>query len=284
MHSLTPLIFTLTIFTFCFYFTTSFPSNYTLPSCNLTFSCGNITDVYYPFSGGPRPASCGLPGFQLTCANDSTTLLTINSLTYRVIQLDQISQTMILSRIDLYNSTCTQQSANTTFNHTLFTQGSNNEVLTLFYGCNDSIMPFKPANSFTCEIDGKKGAYYLFGPVPSDPVLNIFQCSVTTTVPILDRLVHVLEGNRSLLGEVLREGFNVSYSNPYSGDCAKCYRKGGSCGFDASTESFLCICGDRPCPGKQWFAFRWPRCSLFDFLVGSIIFELLVCFHLNPHL
>ncbi|XP_021676744.2 LEAF RUST 10 DISEASE-RESISTANCE LOCUS RECEPTOR-LIKE PROTEIN KINASE-like 1.4 isoform X4 [Hevea brasiliensis] len=251
MQPLTSLTFTITIFIFFVDFMASFPSNDTLSGCNQTFSCGNITDVYYPFSGGPRPPSCGLPGFQLTCADDSTTLLTINSLTYRVIQLDQIRQTMILSRSDLYNSTCTQQSANTTFNGTHFSLASNNEMLSLFYGCNDSIIPIKAENLFTCEVDGKKDAYYLFGPVPSDPILNIFQCTVTMTVPILVSLVHILEANRSLLGEVLREGFNVSYRNPYAGDCAKCYRKGGFCGFGASSDSFRCICGDRPCPGGK---------------------------------
>ncbi|KAF2313809.1 hypothetical protein GH714_013559 [Hevea brasiliensis] len=254
MHPVTTTTLTFTIIVFVFYvdFATSFSSNdNTLYSCDQTFYCGHITEIYYPFSGGPRPASCGFPGFQLTCVDDSITLLTINSLSYRVIQLDQISQTMILSRSDLSNSTCTQQSANTTFNHTHFTLASNNEILSLFYGCNDSFMPIKPHNLFTCEINGKKDAHYLLGPVPSDPTMNIFQCSVSMTVPILNSLVHILEGNRSLLGEVLREGFNVSYTIPYAGDCAECYRKGGFCGFDSGSENFLCICGDRPCQGGK---------------------------------
>uniref|UniRef100_A0A2C9WBP4 non-specific serine/threonine protein kinase n=1 Tax=Manihot esculenta TaxID=3983 RepID=A0A2C9WBP4_MANES len=253
MHHLITTTLTFIIIVFIVYadFATSLPSNDTLSSCEQSFYCGNIKDVYFPFSGGPRPASCGLPGFQLACTDDSITLLTVNSLSYRVIQLDQITRTMILSRSDLYNSTCTQQSANTTFNHTHFSLGSDNQILSLFYGCNDSVMPIKPDNLFTCEMNGKKDAYYLIGPVPSDPVLSIFDCSVTMTVPILDSLVHVIQGNRSLLGEVLRKGFNVSYSNPYAGDCDKCYLKGGFCGFDSSSENFLCICGDRLCPGGK---------------------------------
>lgn len=132
-------------------------------------------------------------------------------------------------------------------------------------------MPIKPDNLFTCEMNGKKDAYYLIGPVPSDPVLSIFDCSVTMTVPILDSLVHVIQGNRSLLGEVLRKGFNVSYSNPYAGDCDKCYLKGGFCGFDSSSENFLCICGDRLCPGKKMKPIGF---SLNFFSVGSFSLNL----------
>ncbi|KDP32982.1 hypothetical protein JCGZ_13013 [Jatropha curcas] len=237
------------IFVFCVLETTSFPSNATLSSCNRTFYCGDLVDIYYPFTGSENPAYCGLPGFQLTCVNDSITLLTVNSLSYRVIELDQARQTLILSRSDLYNTTCAQQLANTTFNNTLFSLGSSNEVLTMFYGCNDSVIPYEPDNLFTCEMNGKRDAYYLFGPVPSDPILNIFQCSVIITVPILEKSVHVLQGNRSLLGEVLRDGFNVSYRNPYADDCEECYHSGGHCGFDASSDKFLCMCGDRLCPG-----------------------------------
>eukprot|EP00257_Ricinus_communis_P015359 XP_015573248.1 LEAF RUST 10 DISEASE-RESISTANCE LOCUS RECEPTOR-LIKE PROTEIN KINASE-like 1.4 isoform X4 [Ricinus communis] len=253
--STTTFSLSITIITFLFFgdFTTSFASDDTLPYCNQTYSCGNLTNIYYPFSGGPRPAYCGLPGSQLTCLDNSTTLITINSLNYHVLEINQASQTMILSRADLNNTTCTNQLINTTFNNTLFSfDSNNNDILSLFYGCNDSVMSYKPPNLFTCEVYGKKDAYYLFGPVPNDPLLNIFNCSVTLRLPILKTLVPLLESNRSLLGDILREGFNVSYRNPFADDCDKCNYSGGYCGFELSSGRPLCICNDdRPCPGSK---------------------------------
>lgn len=233
-------------------FATSLASRETFPNCNNTFSCGSLTNISYPFSGGRRPEYCGLPGFHLTCMDNSTAQITINSLTYRVIQLNQLSNTLLLSRQDLFNTICTNLLINTTLNNTLFSFGSNNEIVTLLYGCEDSFLPetSKPENLFTCEINGKEDAYYLIGPVPRDPIMSRFQCSAAVSVPIQLDFVDVLGANRSLLGSVLKEGFNVSYSNPFNEDCLKCYRSGGECGFTLSSGHSLCICdNDRPCPG-----------------------------------
>ncbi|XP_065848350.1 LEAF RUST 10 DISEASE-RESISTANCEUS RECEPTOR-LIKE PROTEIN KINASE-like 1.3 isoform X4 [Euphorbia lathyris] len=138
MHQLAALTFSLNLLTAI---TISFASRDTFPYCNHTFSCGNLTNIDYPFSGGLRPDYCGLPGFQLTCVDNSTTLITINSLLYRVIELNQLTQTLLLSREDLFNTTCTNLLIDTNFNNTLFAFGSNTEIVTLFYGCNDSVLP-----------------------------------------------------------------------------------------------------------------------------------------------
>lgn len=229
-----------------------FAARDTFPYCNHTFSCGNLTNIYYPFSGGQRPDYCGLPGFQLTCVDNSTTLMTINSLEYRVLELNQLSQTLLLSREDLFNTTCTNLLINTTLNNTLFSSGANNEVVTLFYGCDDSVFPetIKPEHLFTCEINGKEDAYYLIGPLPRDPMLSQFQCGAAISVPIQSGFVDVLGSNRSLLSNVLKQGFNATYSNPFNEDCLKCFHSGGECGFNLSSGHSVCIClDDQPCPG-----------------------------------
>ncbi|KAL0343368.1 UNVERIFIED_CONTAM: hypothetical protein Sangu_1224200 [Sesamum angustifolium] len=63
--SLSSLLITLTTATL-FTAACSQPTT-TYPNCNRTFSCGPITNITYPFSGGERPAHCGFPGFSLTC-------------------------------------------------------------------------------------------------------------------------------------------------------------------------------------------------------------------------
>jgi hypothetical protein len=63
-------------------------------------------------------------------------------------------------------------------------------------------------------------------------------CRTSFQVPFLRSRAQQLQAEgSSLLVEVLKEGFDVSYNNPYSADC----------GFD---DKPICICNDQLCPGK----------------------------------
>ncbi|KAL2241408.1 UNVERIFIED_CONTAM: hypothetical protein Sindi_0782000 [Sesamum indicum] len=222
----------------------------TYPNCNLTFSCGPIINITYPFTGGDRPAYCGLPHFALTCRNNITELIQ-DSVAYRVLQLDQTQRTLILSRSDLYNNTCPSEFHNTTLNSTFFSSdGPLNEALTLFYGCNTSGMTVRPYNLFTCNTTGLNftDAYHLIGPVPRDPILSIVSCSMSVSVPVLRAAGNRLTNSQLSLGEALMQGFSVNYSDPYQRLCSECSRLGAQCGFDSVMGQPVCICGDRPCP------------------------------------
>ncbi|KAJ6867280.1 hypothetical protein NC652_038489 [Populus alba x Populus x berolinensis] len=136
---------------------TSLPSNdiSNLSNCNQNFSCGNLTNVTYPFTGDLRPSHCGPPEFGLTCEDESVTILKANSLSYRVTHLDQTSQTLRLSRSDLDDdSPCTRQFTNTTLDDRIFSLGSSHGLY-LFYGCkkiNDSGMGSDPALKITLPV------------------------------------------------------------------------------------------------------------------------------------
>ncbi|KAL3596873.1 hypothetical protein D5086_008510 [Populus alba] len=202
--------------------TASFPSNdmSNLSNCNQNFSCGALTDITYPFTGGQRPPLCGPQEFQLTCnIVDSVTTLMVKSLPYRVTRVNQTSQTLRLSRLDFYDDLpCTHLSSSTTFDNDIFSLGSNNKNLTLFYGCKNLGGFVEEKFKFSC-------------PVPGDSEEEGF---------------FKAEGS-SLLGEVLKEGFDVRYSDPYSADCQKCSKHSGrQCGFDVKP---ICICNDHLCPG-----------------------------------
>ncbi|CAK7344273.1 unnamed protein product [Dovyalis caffra] len=260
MHPLTTApatSFLLTLLLFL-HLTTSFPSNgiRNLPNCNQTFSCGNLTNITYPFTGGQRPSHCGLPELRLACVNDSVTTLTAKSLAYRVTQLNQVTQTLRLSHLDFDDdSPCSYQFTNTTLDDRIFSFGSDHETLSLFYGCENVIYPGmasgpNPTNfNFSCDTEGdSKEGVFMIGNFSEK-----FDCQSTTQVPILTSQVDRLLAKGSLvLGEVLREGFDVSYSNPYSGDCDKCYKHSSRhCGFDAQLSKPICICNDQLCPEKS---------------------------------
>ncbi|KAK4767550.1 hypothetical protein SAY86_015300 [Trapa natans] len=223
-----------------------------LLNCSTTFDCGPLRNISYPFTGGVRPTDCGAPEFHLTCLGDDRAELTTGSMNYRVLELDQINHTLLLSRSDLYNNICLSNNYfNTTLNSTIFSYGigADNEDLTLFYGCS-TLMNIQPGNLFHCQINGTSSiSYYLVGPVPSDPILSVSKCNVSVRVPILKSYASLLTTNRStlMLKEALAEGFSVNYTNPYEEECRKCQGMGGECGFDSSLGSPICICGGLVC-------------------------------------
>lgn len=235
------------LFLITFTITPSFADDVSLSGCDRTFSCGPIQNITYPFTGGDRPAYCGPPEFRLTCPdNSSYPELIANSLTYRVLQIDQGRQILKLVRLDLYNNTCPEKFINSTLNSTIFTYGPDTVDLTLIYGCPSSLLI---QNMFTCNVNGvSNDAYYFIGPVPV-PVPNFILCAVSLMVPILRIVGDGLTSNSKALGEVLNAGFNVNFSDPYTRQCLDCRLSGRLCGFDSNSSRPICICGHSLCTG-----------------------------------
>jgi len=229
--------------------TASSPSNYmiNLSNCNQNFSCGALTNIAYPFTGGQRPPHCGPPEFWLTCYGNSQTTLTVKSLAYRVTQLDQTNQTLRLSPLDFYaDRPCTYPSTSTTFDNGIFSLASNHETLTLFYGCKNLSDSVEEKFKLLCGMSGdSEEGFFMIGDHPS---MN--SCQTSFQVPFLRSRAQQLQAEgSSLLGEVLKEGFDVLYSDPYSADCQKCSKHSGrQCGFDGKVH--ICICNDQLCTGK----------------------------------
>ncbi|KAK7340937.1 hypothetical protein VNO77_21655 [Canavalia gladiata] len=235
-----------------FHHTTSLPPHASLSTChNTTFNCGTITSLSYPFTGGERPSFCGPPQFYLSC-NDGVPQLNFSSVSYRVLQVNSVTRTLSLARLDLWNETCTNEYVNSTFDDTsFFRYGSGNQNLTLFYECKPtSALTQPPGNLFHCDSNGyKNDSYSLVGPFPLDPILGVVECDRHIEVPILEEQANRLVENRSLLREVLMEGFNVKYENPYESECSQCLGSGGQhCGFDSDNNESICICAHQLCP------------------------------------
>ncbi|XP_061978045.1 LEAF RUST 10 DISEASE-RESISTANCE LOCUS RECEPTOR-LIKE PROTEIN KINASE-like 2.4 [Populus nigra] len=220
--------------------TTSFSMS-NLSNFNQTFSCGALTDI----TGGQRPPYCGPPEFRLTGDGDKVTTLIVKSLPYRVTRVDQTSQTLRLSRLDFYDDLpCTHLSNSTTFDNGIFSLVSNNETLSLFYGCKNIGDYVEEKFKFFCGMPGDlEEGFFRVGDHPS-----VDWCRTSFQVPFLRSRAQQLQAEgSSLLVEVLKEGFDVSYRNPYGADCQKCYQHSGrQCGFD---DKPICICNDQLCPG-----------------------------------
>ncbi|XP_041003290.1 LEAF RUST 10 DISEASE-RESISTANCE LOCUS RECEPTOR-LIKE PROTEIN KINASE-like 2.1 [Juglans microcarpa x Juglans regia] len=256
MHpfSFPPLIlFSVLLFSF-FSLIASFPSDVSAvpfsSDCPQTFDCGDLKNISYPFT---LRDDCGLPEFRLTCENDSPELA-VESISYRILLLNQTEKTMTLARSDLWNKTCPHEFFNSTLNRNVFDYGKVNEDLTIFYGCSNLTQMPSTSNLFNCSIDGNPSsdAFFLVGPIPTDPILRFISCTVGVNVKILKKAVAELTNNRSMLREVLMEGFNVNYST-----CANCLVSvsGGQCGFDSVSAQPICLCDNQPCPAQGIRAF-----------------------------
>ncbi|PSS30596.1 Leaf rust 10 disease-resistance locus receptor-like protein kinase [Actinidia chinensis var. chinensis] len=222
----------------------------TFPNCQRTFSCGSLHNLTYPFTGGDRPDYCGPPEFRLTCRDDTHAELTLDSVPYRVLEINKTQQTLVLARSDLWNNTCPKKFDNSTTDSNVFNYDFDNQDLHLVYGCS-SLLNYTPYNRFNCTVSGvnSSDAFYVVGPVPVDPILgNVTKCNVMITVPVASDAASRLIGNQTTLAETLMKGFHVIYKDPYVDECSNCTWIGGRCGFDANSSSPICICGDLQCP------------------------------------
>ncbi|CAK9150678.1 unnamed protein product [Ilex paraguariensis] len=129
-------------------------------TCGNSFQCGNIRNIGYPFSGQNRPSFCGHPGFQLNCQG-SALLITIQSMDYRVLAIDNRTQTLTVARHDMWNNICPIFFYNTTIDFPIFNNASNQQNVTLHYGC-IGLNPVSPLpNQFYCSVIGGYGPNYL---------------------------------------------------------------------------------------------------------------------------
>lgn len=207
-------------------------------SCGATFSCGAITGVGYPFRGNGDPEYCGYPDFLLKCNQDNTTTIRIMDVTYRVLKLDQTTQTMKIAREDVMEATCPQDLVNTTLNYALFDYNYNYMNVTFLYGCPASIN--LPASSFLpCGSNGYHSVYVLPG------AQGPGNCSASIVVPVV-RTGSGGSVNITDLDQVIQEGFEVRWKVDKKA-CNDCTGSGGRCGYNLSTNQTTCFCTKDTC-------------------------------------
>ncbi|KVI00167.1 hypothetical protein Ccrd_021626 [Cynara cardunculus var. scolymus] len=226
------------------------------PGCEGTFSCGNIHNLDYPFTGGDRPDHCGPPEFRLTCSKDDYPELVADSVAYRVLEANLTGKSLVLARSDLWNNPCPNRIFNSTLDSRIFYAGGEENVdLTIFFGCSLSLMATQQPYRFYCDVDGVDltDSYFFIGKVPIDPILKMIHCFKGVRIPLLRTVGDDLNRSILTLAEALTRGFQVIYSDPYNEQCSECSRLNGQCGFNVATGQFVCICNSRICspPGVR---------------------------------
>ncbi|XP_022760141.1 LEAF RUST 10 DISEASE-RESISTANCE LOCUS RECEPTOR-LIKE PROTEIN KINASE-like 2.1 [Durio zibethinus] len=207
--------------------------------CRTTIRCGSIA-FDYPFWGMNRANYCGPPGFELKC-EDEVAKITMGQNTLRILDVNPRQQILQVAREDYWNGYCPTELINTTIDFNHFDFGSNLRNLTLFYGC---YLPSVVIFGNNCTINGAiMDVSYAVTSLLVDPRPVVCQRSVI--VPIYERASQILEGNPLTVNDALKGGFELQWEVD-SDRCRRCSDSDGVCGYNQTTNSFICFCRDQP--------------------------------------
>ncbi|XP_048610953.1 LEAF RUST 10 DISEASE-RESISTANCE LOCUS RECEPTOR-LIKE PROTEIN KINASE-like 1.4 isoform X5 [Brassica napus] len=219
-----------------------------LGRCETQFQCGNIT-AGFPFWGGNRDKLCGHPSLELHCNKDITSL-SISDQEFRVLHINQSSNTLRLARTDHMGSFCFSNFTNTTLPPKLFKLSPTYKSVTVVYHCN----PFRlHVQGYKCP---ETGMIFV-----SDSPENYNFClgGFTTNVP---RSFVTKRKDLAYLESILKKGFEVKVEvkidkgeyehdkqgplHPQTGfdvkvkideqTCEECLSSQGICGFNNTTQ------------------------------------------------
>ena len=212
-------------------------------ACSRRYSCGQISNINYPFWGGNRPSFCGNtnPLFNLTCHGNQNTSLQVGSQTFQVLRIDQFTHSITMFRTGLAYDHCSSSPlTNTPLDSTLFRYKSDVKNLTIFYNCSSNSQLSNGTHSFPCGGGGNnKRAFYLEeAELPKFPELQ--KCGVRVEVPVTQGLGS--EGGIEGLNKVVGAGFDVNYTLD-DRRCLGCLISGGNCG-NSDNSQFSCFCRD----------------------------------------
>ncbi|PKI69940.1 hypothetical protein CRG98_009815 [Punica granatum] len=212
-------------------------------NCSSSFSCGDIRDVNFPFWGGDRPYGCGHPALELTCKNNSTSVL-IGGLKYLVREVNSDTQLLRIARQDFLEGICLKKFVNTTLDPELFDLVPGYTNFSFMYGCPPMYYPFP--TQFKCSSNGLQnpdGYIFLGDKWPS-------ACVTSVVVPLYDTMLSPFENSSVDFQSVLQEGFEVKLKVD-SDACSECVQSNGVCGYDLIANGTTCYCSGQSSGSKS---------------------------------
>ncbi|XP_059451732.1 LEAF RUST 10 DISEASE-RESISTANCE LOCUS RECEPTOR-LIKE PROTEIN KINASE-like 1.4 isoform X1 [Corylus avellana] len=216
-------------------------------NCSQPFDCAGIEGLSYPFWGSNRPSYCGHPSFELNCSSNAP-LIKITFMNYRVLQVNNVSQTLQVAREDYWNTLCPSTIVNTTIDSIVFGYASAVANLTLYYDCPTSPVTISMTDitQFDCSINGSDANNYYSNNTIANSIDSSFgSCAYNVKVPVLQSQPG--SGNSSALKEAIDGGFILGW-NAYNSLCDGCKATGGQCGYNTSTSEFACHCANGTFP------------------------------------
>ncbi|KAL9148257.1 hypothetical protein ABFS82_12G030100 [Erythranthe guttata] len=215
-------------------------------SCANSFNCGStINGIGYPFRGFSDPPYCGHPKLVLNCNyQKNLTSIEIVGLKYRVLAIEQTTQTMTIAREDIMEDTCPTEMKNTTLDYSTFDFAAVYLNITFLYGCPPHVGGsfVKDSNySVPCGTNGE--GVYIKGGNQGPGICNN---SVIVPAPVPPEGATQLP-NITELDRIMRQGFLVRWKIG-SQMCSNCTASKGQCGYNNATNKTACYCIDSDTP------------------------------------
>lgn len=213
------------------------------------FTCGNITDLSYPFWSDSQPDFCGHSKFYLDCNNeDNNVTMNITSQNFHVIEINVTSRIMRIERVDFWENKCPNEFTNITLDYDVFNYTLNDQNTTLLYDCNTSYPTPENLSSpvtFQCPIDGVlRDSYFLVSTKWGN--VSYLGCNIGLTLPVVGYAVKDFILEASDPEDVMKEGFEVTWElMEEEGKCEECRNSSGRCGRNVTTNEFRCFCPDQ---------------------------------------
>ncbi|KAL5079567.1 hypothetical protein RYX36_007988 [Vicia faba] len=220
------------------------------------FTCGNFTNITYPFWNiNDQPSYCGHPNFTLDCQKNNLTI-DINSQKFHIIDMNQTSQLLKIARLYLWSydaaNVTSCPNTNVSLNLDFFKYTSNDENYNLLSDCDTlptnsygSPLSSEVSQEISCLIDSKpQDAYLVLNTKMAD--FTVLECK--NNIKVYGPKSSIIEDSDTRVVNVLKEGFEVGWSVVDEGICNYCKKYGGRCGYNTTKNAFMCIC-----PNQQSF-------------------------------
>lgn len=216
-------------------------------NCSQNFNCSGHENLTYPFWGSKRPKFCGHPDFELRNCTEDEPVITMKSLDYIVVDVNQSTKSLVVARADYWENACPTELHNTSVDIGIlnFVTGSSQD-LTLYYKCPPPLI--SPPNILICDINGTMTFNYIAtesiqSQIPTDDI-NSQTCNETVLLRISSSEITKLTSNTTLVS-VLKAGFGLTWDD-IDRACDRCKQSGGHCGSDQNSGVFACYCKDGP--------------------------------------
>lgn len=214
--------------------------------CGVSYNCGELVNITYPFWGNKRQSFCGRKEFKLNCKKNQITTISINSLEYNVLKINQANNRMRIARSDLFENYCPDNEIQmASMDQHLFAYASNNQNISVWYNCSrENEIQIPEIYKFGCG--GKWAqvgrANYAFEPWAAIWSLQMGECRMKIEVMItIEWLKEGIKERKSLVEKAVKWCFDVEYGNWYKEACDECNENGGKCGGN-NTYPYYCIC------------------------------------------
>ncbi|KAJ0037730.1 hypothetical protein Pint_22127 [Pistacia integerrima] len=223
-------------------------------------SCGDLTNISYPFRLKGDPPGCGDRDFQLSCQSNKT-ILELDSGTYYVTGLYHKERRIRVVDINLANGSCNLPNISLSTNlltsdfayeQNVFSVYSEIDEFATFLNCSANISD-SAYRRLPCFGDQSYNVYVNIGGYPKEisDLPESSYCSFISMVPILH--ADVIPPTYEVIWKLLKSGFHLRWSI----ECRDCIKAGGYCVSDK--------CYVRPLNSLEEFLSYFPK-----FMVQSL--------------